>query len=88
MCIFKYFGIVIPSYRLFSGVMGMTAGCEVVEGKEEKKSENMADVVQLYMHLCIALQLKSCLPLKHYSACYTMLLPKILGKSAGEGCLS
>ena len=87
MSIFKYFGIILPSHRLFLGVMGMSAECEVGEGKEKKKSGNVADVVQLYRHLCVAHQLKRCLPCKHYSACQTMLLPKVLEKSASEGCL-
>ena len=34
----------------------------------------------LNRHLCVALQLKRRFPRKHYSACYTMLLPKVLRK--------
>ena len=34
----------------------------------------------LYKHLCVALQLKRCLPCNHYSASHTKLLPKVLGK--------
>lgn len=48
----------------------------MVEGKE-KKVWAEADFGRLYRHLCIALQLKRCLPCKHYSACTIMLLSKV-----------
>ena len=44
------------------------------------KPGNKADVVWLNRHLCIALQLKKCLPHKHYSACHTSSSPRYMGK--------
>ena len=87
MGIFEYFGIIIPSYRFFLGVMGRGAECGVVEGKE-KKSLGMRQMLCGFTDIFALLQLKRCLPCKYYSACYTMLLPKVLGKRAGEDFLS
>ena len=48
----------------------------------------MTDVVWLYRHLCVALQLKRRFPRKHRSAYYTMLLLKVLGKMlVKDACL-
>ena len=48
----------------------------------------MADVVWLYRHLCVALQLKRRFPRKHHSACYTILLLKVLRKMlVKDACL-
>ena len=48
----------------------------------------MADIVWHYTRLYVALQLKRRFPRKHYSACHTMLLSKVLGKMlVKDACL-
>ena len=48
----------------------------------------MTDVVWFYRHLRVVLQLKRHFPRKHYSACHTMLLSKVLGKMlVKDACL-
>ena len=64
----------LPRYRLLLGVMGMNKEFKMGEGKE-KKVWDEAHFVWLYKHICIALQLKRCLPRKRFSAFHIMLPP-------------
>lgn len=53
-----------------------------------KKVWDEVDIVWLYRHFCIALQLKRCRPHTHFSACHAVLLTRYLAKVLVKGaCL-